>query len=41
MPWGALHLPAIEDAVLSWGFEETSRERHPLIDWRTVAAAVF
>jgi len=41
VPWGALHLPAIEAAVLSWGFEETSREVHPLIEWRTVAAALL
>ncbi len=41
VPWGALHLPAIEEAVLSWGFAETSRELHPLFEWRTVAAALF
>jgi hypothetical protein len=41
VPWGALHLPAIEEAVLGWGFTETSRELHPLFAWRTVAAALF
>jgi hypothetical protein len=41
VPWGALHLPEIERAVLGWGFAETSRELHPLFAWRTVAAALF
>lgn len=41
VPWGALHLPGIEETVLSWGYVETSRVQHPLFAWRTVAAAVF
>jgi len=41
VPWGALHLPGIEETVLSWGFAETSRETHPLFAWSTVAAALF
>jgi hypothetical protein len=41
VPWGALHLPGIEQTVLGWGFAETSRELHPLFAWRTVAAALF
>jgi hypothetical protein len=41
VPWGALHLPAIEQAVLDWGFEETSRELHPLFGWTTIAAALL
>ena len=41
VPWGALHLPAIEQAVLSWGFAETSRELHPLFAWSTIAAALL
>jgi len=40
VPWGALHLPAIEESVLSWGFAETSRELHPLFAWSTVVAAL-
>ena len=40
VPWGALHLPAIEQAVHERGFEETSRARHLLIAWRTLAAAL-
>jgi hypothetical protein len=41
VPWGALHLPGIERTVLSWGFTETSRERHPLFAWSTIAAALL
>jgi hypothetical protein len=41
VPWGALHLPGIEQTVLSWGFTETSRDTHPLFAWSTVAAALF
>ena len=40
VPWGALHLPAVENVVLGWGFEETSRTLHPLISWDTIAAAL-
>jgi hypothetical protein len=41
VPWGALHLPGIEQVVLGWGFEETSRELHPLFGWSTIAAALL
>ena len=41
VPWGALHLPGVEQTVLSWGYAETSREMHPLFAWSTVAAALF
>jgi hypothetical protein len=41
VPWGALHLPGIEETVLSWGFAETSRETHPLFAWSTVFAALL
>jgi hypothetical protein len=41
VPWGALHLPGIEQTVLSWGFAETSRVQHRLFAWSTVAAALF
>ena len=41
VPWGGLHLPSVEQTVLSWGFAETSRELHPLFAWRTVAAALW
>jgi hypothetical protein len=41
VPWGALHLPGIEETVLSWGFAETSRVQHRLFAWSTVAAALW
>jgi hypothetical protein len=41
VPWGALHLPAIERAVAERGFEETSRAQHPLLSWSTIAAALL
>jgi hypothetical protein len=41
VPWGALHLPSVEQTVLTWGFAETSRELHPLFAWSTVLAALF
>jgi hypothetical protein len=41
VPWGALHLPSVEQTVLTWGFAETSRELHPLFAWSTVLAAIF
>jgi hypothetical protein len=41
VPWGALHLPEIEQAVLGMGFAETSRELHPLFAWSTVVAALW
>lgn len=40
VPWGALHLPAVERTVTDWGFEETSRRLHPLISWGTILAAL-
>jgi len=41
VPWGALHLPAIEDAVRERGFEQISSEHHRLISWTTLAAALM
>lgn len=40
VPWGALHLPAVERTVTAWGFEERSRELHELISWGTILAAL-
>jgi hypothetical protein len=40
VPWGALHLPAVERTVIDWGFEERSRELHELISWGTIFAAL-
>jgi hypothetical protein len=38
VPWGAAHLPAIEDAVLKRGFVQTEAARHRLFHWRGIAA---
>jgi len=40
VPWGALHLPVIEAAVVERGFEPTTSERHRLISWATLLAAL-
>ena len=40
VPWGALHLPDIEEAILADGFEPTARNRHRLLSWATIAAAL-
>jgi len=36
IPWGALHLPGIERALLAAGFSETTREQRQLIAWMTL-----
>jgi hypothetical protein len=41
VPWGALHLPGIEQTVLSWGFAETGRVQHRLFAWSTVLSALW
>lgn len=40
VPWGALHLPEFEVAVLERGFEPTTRERRRLVSWKTVSDAL-
>ncbi len=40
VPWGALHLPYIEEAITGWGFEPTNSTRHRLISWRGVMEAL-
>jgi len=40
VPWGALHLPAIEAAVLERGFEPSADFYRPMIAWSTVLAAL-
>jgi hypothetical protein len=39
VPWGALHLPYIEAALLEVGFEPTTTKRHHLISWSSLIAA--
>jgi hypothetical protein len=40
VPWGALHLPYIEEAITGWGFEPASSTRHRLISWRGIIEAL-
>ena len=41
VPWGALHLPGIEAAVLEAGFTQTSASERRLVAWSTLFAALF
>jgi hypothetical protein len=41
VPWGALHLPAIEQAVTKDGFVQTGATRRRLISWPTIVSAIF
>jgi hypothetical protein len=41
VPWGALHLPFVEQNLLEMHFEATSRTHHPLTSWATIAAALW
>jgi hypothetical protein len=40
VPWGALHQPALEQAVLERGFERAEETRHRLFRWRDIAATL-
>ena len=37
-PWGALHLPGIERALLESGFSEVARRDRRLLSWTTLLA---
>jgi hypothetical protein len=39
VPWGALHLPEIEEALLERGFALDSSQRRRLVSWSTIADA--
>ena len=41
VPWGALHLPAIEAAVIERGYTLASSGRHSLISWSALLAAIL
>ncbi len=41
VPWGALHLPAIEAEVLERGYTLRASKEHPLISWSALLAAVL
>jgi hypothetical protein len=40
IPWGALHLPAIQVAIEARGFELSAVSRQPIIRYRTLMAAI-
>jgi hypothetical protein len=41
VPWGGLHLPFIEGAILERGFDPTDRDRRRLISWLTIGTALL
>lgn len=41
VPWGALHLPAIEAEVIDRGYTLETSEEHPLISWSALLAALL
>jgi hypothetical protein len=41
VPWGALHLPGIEAAILGWGFEQTATSQRRIAAYQTILAALF
>jgi hypothetical protein len=41
VPWGALHLPGIEDAILGWGFEQTATSQRRIAAYQTILTALF
>ncbi len=41
VPWGALHLPGIEAAILDWGFELTASSQRRLTSYSTILGALL
>ncbi len=41
VPWGALHLPGIEQAILDWGFEQTASSQRRIAAYQTILAALL
>lgn len=41
VPWGALHMPWIEEQIQGRGFRLTRSSEHPLLRWERVARAIF
>jgi len=41
VPWGALHLPGIEAAILQMGFDLSEHTYVPLISWTKVGHSLF
>lgn len=40
VPWGALHMPFLEEEVLDRGFDESRREQRRLVSWSTILSAL-
>jgi hypothetical protein len=40
VPWGALHLPAVERALVGWGFRLGAERSHRLVRYATLASAL-
>jgi len=41
VPWGALHLPFVQQQVLEMGFGPTTRTQHPLASWKKILTALL
>jgi len=41
VPWGALHLPGVEAAILGWGFEQTASSQRRIIAYQTILTSLF
>ena len=41
VPWGALHLPGIEAAILEWGFEQTASSQRRITAYQTILTALL
>jgi len=41
VPWGALHLPGIEDAILGWGFEQTASSQLRITAYQTILTGLL
>ncbi|MBW2542486.1 MAG: hypothetical protein JRF15_10375 [Deltaproteobacteria bacterium] len=41
VPWGALHLPGIEAAILDWGFEQTASSQRRIAAYQTILTALL
>lgn len=40
VPWGALHMPWLEEQIESRGFERTRSQKHRFVDWNRIQRAI-
>ena len=40
VPWGALHMPWLEEQIERRGFEQTGSQRHRFVDWNRIRNAI-